>query len=160
MFDLRNYNAAYCPTRSNEPLVIAINLDEIDAPKGYPVKLSGQVGAWTLEGKYCVSSPNPSVFPYTQEWYDKLKVVYPDLKPFVADYRAIIKAILANCDAVVCKVSYIGFDNAIASNHIFTIYRDTILSDSTYCVPVNPYTLEPCNSDTDYYVLPDLYIPF
>lgn len=160
MFNLRHYNAAYCPTRSNEPLVIAINLDEIDAPKGYPVKLSGQAGAWTLEGKYCVSSPNPTVFQYTQEWYDKLKVVYPDLKPYVADYRAVIKSILKNYDAVVCKVSYISFDKAITGDDIATIRRNTILSDNLYYVPVNPYTLKPCNSDTDYYVLPDLYIPF
>lgn len=160
MFNLRHYNAAYYPTKSNEPLVIAINLNELDAPKGYPVKLSGQVGAWTLEGKHCVSSPNPSVFPYTQEWYDKLKVVYPDLKPYVADYLAVIKSILKNCDAVVCKVSYISFNNAITGGDIATIRKNSILSDNLYYVPVNPYTLKPCNSDTDYYVLPDLYIPF
>lgn len=160
MFNLKDFNAAYCPTRSNEPLLIAINLNELDAPKGYPVKLSGQVGAWTLEGKYCVSSPNPAVFPYTQEWYDRLRPAYPDLKPYVADYRAIIKSILVNCDVVVCKVSYDSFDNAIAGNNVFTIHRDTILGDSIYYVPVNPYSLKPCNSDTDYYVLPDLYIPF
>ena len=160
MFNLKDFNAAYCPTSSNEPLVITINPDEIYAPKGYPVKLSGQVGSWTLEGKHCVSSPNPTVFPYTQEWYDKLKVVYPDLKPYVADYRAVIKAILANCDEVVCKVSYIGFDNAITGGDIATIRRNTILSDNLFYVPVNPYTLKPCNSDMDYYVLPDLHIPF
>ena len=160
MFDLRNHNAAYYPTRSNEPLAIAINLDEVNNNQGYPVKLSGQVGAWTLEGKYFVSSPNPAVFPYTQEWYDKLKVVYPDLKPYVADYRAVLKNILANCNVVVCKMSYDSFDNAIASNAVFAIHRNMTLSDNLYYVPVNPYTLKPCNSDMDYYVLPDLYIPF
>ena len=160
MFNLKDFNAAYCPTKSNEPLLVSVDLDQVDNNQGYPVNLSGQVGAWTLEGKHCVSSPNPTVFPYTQEWYDKLKVVYPDLKPYVADYRAVIKAILANCDVVVCKVSYIGFDNAITGDDIATIRRHTILSDNLYYVPVNPYTLKPCNSDTDYYVLPDLYIPF
>ena len=159
MFNLKDFNAAYCPTRSNEPLVITTNPDKY-APKDYPIRLSGQVGAWTLEGKHCVSSPNPTVFPYTQEWYDKLKPAYPDLKPYVVDYRAVIKAILANCDAVVCKVSCIGFDNAITDGDIATIRRNTILSDNLFYVPVNPYTLKPCNSDTDYYVLPDLYIPF
>lgn len=160
MFNLRDFNAVYCPAKSNEPLLITINLDEVDNNQGYPVKISGQVGTWTLEGKYCVSSPNPSVFPYTQEWYDKLKPAYPNLKPYVADYRAVIKNILANSPMVVCKFSYIGFDKAITSDDIVTIHRDKILNDSLYYVPVNPYTLKPCNSDTDYYVLPDLYIPF
>lgn len=160
MFNLRDFNAAYCPTRSNEPLVIAINLDEVDNNQGYPVKLSGQVGTFTLDGKCHISAPNPSIFPYTQEWYDKLKPAYPDLKPYVADYRAIIKNVLVNCDVVVCKVSYSSFDNAITGDSIFTIHRDTTLNDSIYYVPVNPYSLKPCNSDTDYYVLPDLHIPF
>ena len=160
MFNLKDFNVAYYPAKSNEPLVISVDYDQVDNSQGYPIKLSGQVSAFTLEGKYCLSAANPIVFPYTQEWYDKLKVVYPNLKPFVADYRAIIKAILANCDVVVCKMSYDSFDNAIASNAVFATHRNTILSDSIYYVPVNPYTLKPCNSDTDYYVLPDLYITF
>ena len=160
MFNLKDFNIAYCPTKSNEPLAVSVDLEQVDNNQGYPIKLSGQVGSFTLDGKYAISAPNPSVFPYTREWYDKLKVVYPDLKPYVADYRAIIKNILMNCDVVVCKVSYIGFDNAINGGDIATIRRNTILSDNLYYVPVNPYTLKPCNSDTDYYVLPDLHIPF
>ena len=160
MFNLRDFNAAYYPAKSNEPLVVSVNLDQVGNNQGYPIKLSGQIGYFTLDGKYCISAPNPIVFPYTQEWYDKLKPAYPDLKPYVADYRAVIKAILANCDAVVCKVSYIGFDNAITGGDIATIRRNTILSDNLYYVPVNPNSLKPCNSDMDYYVLPDLYIPF
>ena len=160
MFNLRNHNAAYYPTKSNEPLEVFVDLNQVDNNQDYPIKLSGQVSSFTLDGKYCVSSPNPAVFPYTQEWYDKLKVVYPDLKPYVVDYRAVIKNILANCNVVVCKMSYDSFDNAIASNAVFATHRNTILNDSIYYVPVNPYTLKPCNSDTDYYVLPDLYIPF
>ena len=160
MFNLKDFNVAYYPAKSNEPLVVSVDFGQVDNNQGYPIKLSGQAGAFTLDGKYAISAPNPSVFPYTREWYDRLKVVYPDLKPYVADYRAIIKNILMNCDVVVCKVSYIGFDNAIADNNVFTIHRDTILNDSIYYVPVNPYTLKPCNSDTDYYVLPDLHIPF
>lgn len=160
MFNLKDFNVAYYPTKSNEPLVVSVDLDQVDNNQGYPIKLSGQVGSFTLDGKYAISATNPSVFPYTREWYDKLKAVYPDLKPYVADYRTIIKNILVNCDVVVCKVSYIGFDKAITGGDITTIHRNTILSDNLYYVPVNPYSLKPCNSDTDYYVLPDLYTPF
>ena len=102
---------------------------------------------------------NPHIFPYSSEWYNKLKAIYPDLQPYEPDYRAVIKNILANCNVVVCKMSYDSFDNAIASNAVFATHRNTILNDSIYYVPVNPYTLKPCNSDMDYYVLPDLHIP-
>lgn len=156
MFDLTKYTKVYAPALSNSPKEIEI----LDKEKFYPIKLSENHMSLTKDGKHSTHAPNPVVFPYSQEWYDKLKVVYPDLKPYVVDYRAVIKAILANCDAVVCKVSYIGFDNAITGGDIATIRRNTILSDNLYYVPVNPYSLKPCNSDTDYYVLPDLYIPF
>ena len=159
MFDLKNYNAVYYPTKSNEPLNILVNYD-LDDEDGYPVQVTGQNDTFSLDGKYLNTDMNPHIFPYSSEWYNKLKAIYPDLQPYVADYRAVIKSILKNCDAVVCKVSYTSFDKAITGGDITTIRRNTILSDNLYYVPVNPYTLKPCNSDTDYYVLPDLYIPF
>ena len=159
MFNLKNYNAVYYPAKSNEPLKILIDYD-LDDEDGYPVIVTGQSDDFSLDGKYHEADENPVLFPYSSEWYDKLKVVYPDLKPYVTDYHAVIKNILANSPMVVCKFSYIGFDKAITSDTIVTIHRDKILNDNTYYVPVNPYTLKPCNSDTDYYVLPDLYIPF
>ena len=159
MFDLKNYNAAYYPTKSNKPLNIAVDLD-LDDEDGCPVRVPGQSDTFSLDGKYLATDVNPHIFPYSSEWYNKLKTIYPDLQPYVPDYRAIIKNNLANCDTVICKVSYDSFDNAIANSSVFIIYKDTILSDSNYYVPVNPYSLKPCNSDTDYYVLPDLHIPF
>ena len=159
MFNLRNHNAAYCPTRSNGPLVIAINLDE-DNNQDYPVNLSGQIGSWTLDGKYVISAPNPSVFPYTQEWYDKLKVIYPDLKPYVADYHSVIKSILANAKTVVCRKSYVNHAEAIKSGALVFVDANTQLSKGAYYVVVNPFTLEVCNSDADYFAIPDINIPF
>ena len=156
MFDLTKYTKVYAPTLSNSPIEIEI----LDKEKFYPIKLSENRMSLTKDGKHSTHAPNPVVFPYTQEWYDKIKSIYPDLEPYVVDYRAVIKNILANCDVVVCKMSYDSFDNAIASNAVFATHRNTILNDSIYYVPVNPYTLKPCNSDMDYYVLPDLYIPF
>ena len=156
MFDLTKYTKVYVPTLSDSPKEIEL----VKKEKIYPIKLVDSHIIFSKNGKYSVKDPNPSIFPYTQEWYDKLKVVYPDLKPYATDYHAVIKNILANSPMVVCKFSYIGFDKAITSDTIVTIHRDKILNDNTYYVPVNPYTLKPCNSATDYYVLPDLYIPF
>ena len=158
MFDLKNYNTVYYPTKSNQPLNIRVDYD-LDDEDGYPVRVTSQSDNFSLSGKYLNTDVNPCIFPYSSEWYDKLKPIYPDLEPYVVDYRAVIKNILANCNVVVCKMSYDSFDNAIASNAVFATHRDTILSDNIYYVPVNPYTLKPCNSDMDYYVLPDLHIP-
>ena len=156
MFDLTKYTKAYVPSCTNSVREIAF----LGKNNGYPIHIVDEHLTVTSDGKNFPQDDNPIVFPYSQEWYDKLKLAYPNLEPYVADYRAIIKSILVNCDVVVCKVSYDSFDNAIAGNNVFTIHRDTILGDSIYYVPVNPYSLKPCNSDTDYYVLPDLYIPF
>ena len=158
MFDLKNYNAVYYPAKSNQPLNILVD-DDLDDEDGYPVRVTGQSDNFSLSGKYLDTDVNPRIFPYSSEWYNKLKAIYPDLQPYEPDYRAVIKNILANCDVVVCKMSYDSFDNAIASNAVFATHRNTILNDSIYYVPVNPYTLKPCNSDMDYYVLPDLHIP-
>ena len=158
MFDLKNYNAVYYPAKSNQPLNILVDYD-LDDEDGYPVRVPGQCDNFSLDGKYLDTDVNPRIFPYSSEWYNKLKTVYPDLQPYAPDYRAIIKNILANCNVVVCKMSYDSFDNAIASNAVFATHRNTILNDSIYYVPVNPYTLKPCNSDMDYYMLPDLHIP-
>lgn len=156
MFNLTQYTKAYVPSCTNSVREIAF----LGKNNGYPIHIVDEHLTVTADGKNFPHDDNPIVFPYSQEWYDKLKPAYPNLKPYVADYRAIIKSILVNCDVVVCKVSYDSFDNAIAGNNVFTIHRDTILNNSIYYVPVNPYSLKPCNSDTDYYVLPDLYIPF
>ena len=158
MFDLKNYNAVYYPAKSNQPLNILVDYD-LDDEDGYPVRVTSQSDTFSLSGKYLNTDVNPCIFPYSSEWYNKLKAIYPDLQPCEPDYRAVIKNILANCDVVVCKMSYDSFDNAIASNAVFATHRNTILNDSIYYVPVNPYTLKPCNSDMDYYVLPDLHIP-
>ena len=159
MFDLKNYNAVYYPAKSNQPLNILVDYD-LDDEDGYPVRVASQSDSFSLSGKCLNTDVNPRIFPYSSEWYNKLKAIYPDLQPYEPDYRAVIKNILANCNVVVCKMSYDSFDNAIASNAVFATHRNTILNDSIYYVPVNPYTLKPCNSDMDYYVLPDLHIPF
>ena len=156
MFNLTQYTKAYVPFCTNSVREIAF----LGKNNGYPIHIVDEHLTVTADGKNFPHDDNPIVFPYSQEWYDKLKLAYPNLKPYVADYRAVIKNILANSPMVVCKFSYIGFDKAITSDDIVTIHRNKILNDSLYYVPVNPYTLKPCNSDTDYYVLPDLYIPF
>lgn len=49
----------------------------------YPLIVRTEIGNITLTfgGKQFNYDPNPSVFPATQEWYEKLVQIYPDLEP-------------------------------------------------------------------------------
>ena len=159
MFNLRNYNTVYYPAKSNEPLNILIdyNLDDED---DYPVKLNRYPGTFTLDGLEFISDENPSIYPATIEWNNKLKAVYPDLQPYVPDYNNVIKSILANTKTVVCRKSYVNHVEAIESGALVFVNADTKLFKNTYYVAVNPFTLEVCNSDADYFAMPNINIPF
>ena len=159
MFNLRNYNTVYYPAKSNEPLNILIDYD-LDDEDGYPVKVTGQSDTFSLDGKYLETDKNPVLFPYSNEWYNKLKAIYPDLQPYVPDYHNVIKSILANTKTVVCRKSYVNHVEAIESGALVFVNADTQLFKNTYYVAVNPFTLEVCNSDADYFAMPNINIPF
>ena len=159
MFNLKNFNAVYYPTKSNEPLKILVDYD-LDDEDGYPVTVTGQSDTFTLDGKYHVIDENPVLFPYSSEWYNKLKAVYPNLKPYEPDYRSVIKSILANAKIVVCKKSSISHKDAITNKGLVFVDADTQLFKDTYYVAVNPFTLEVCGSDVDYFTMPNINIPF
>ena len=159
MFNLKNYNAVYYPAKSNEPLNILIDYD-LDYEDGYPVRVTGQSDNFSLDGKYIDTDVNPRIFPYSSEWYNKLKAVYPDLQPYVPDYRGIIKSILANTKTVVCKKSPISHKDATTNKKLVFVDADTKLFEDVYYVAVNPFTLEVCDSDMDYYAVPNLNSPF
>lgn len=63
---------------------------------------------FTLDGKRYENSDNPSIFPATQEWYDRLVHVYPDLEkpPTKQSAKEIIQAWLAeNSEGVSCLLN-------------------------------------------------------
>ena len=157
MFNLKNFNAVYYPTKSNDPLKILVdyNLDDED---GYPVTVTERSATFTLDGKYSVNDENPVLFPYSSEWYNKLKAVYPNLKPYELDYRNVVKSILANAKKVVCKKSSISHQEAIKNSTLVFVDVDTPLFKNAYYVAVNPFTLEVCNSDMDYFTMPNINI--
>ena len=159
MFNLKNFNAVYYPAKSNEPLKILVDYD-LDDGDGYPVTVTGQCDTFTLDGKYHENDENPALFPYSSEWYNKLKAVYPNLSPYEPDYHSVIKSILANTKTVVCKKSSISRKDAITNKELVFVDEDTQLFKDAHYVPVNPFTLEVCDSDVDYFVIPDVYIPF
>lgn len=159
MFNLKNFNAVYYPAKSNEPLKILVDYD-LDDEDGYPVTVTGQSDTFALDGKYHETDENPVLFPYSSAWYNKLKDVYPNLKPYEPDYRSVIKSILANAKTVVCKKSSISHQEAIKNSTLVFVDEDTQLFKDTYYVAVNPFTLEVCKSDMDYFTMPNINIPF
>ena len=159
MFNLKDFNTVYYPAKSNEPLNILIDYD-LDDEDGYPVKVTGQSDAFTLDGKYHEADENPVLFPYTSEWYNKLKAAYPNLRPHEPDYHSVIKSILANSKTVVCQKSSISHQEAIKNSALFFVDSYTQLIKDTYYVAVNPFTLEVCESDADYFTIPNINIPF
>lgn len=159
MFNLKNFNAVYYPAKSNEPLNILVDYD-LDDEDGYPVTVTGQSDTFALDGKYHETDENPVLFPYSSAWYNKLKAIYPNLKPYEPDYRNVIKSILANAKTVVCKKSSISHQEAIKNSTLVFVDSYTQLFKDTYYVAVNPFTLEVCDSDADYFVMPNINIPF
>lgn len=159
MFNLKDFNTVYYPTKSNEPLKILVDYD-LDDEDGYPVTVAGQTDTFALDGKYHENDENPVLFPYSSEWYNKLKAVYPNLRPYEPDYRSVIKSILTNAKTVVCKKSSISHQEAIKNSTLIFVDSDTQLFKDTYYVAVNPFTLEVCDSDIDYFTIPNINIPF
>lgn len=155
MFDLTQYTKVYVPSLTNSPEEITI-VDNAN----YPIKILNNHIGLTKDGKHSIHAPNPVLFPYSKEWYNKLKTVYPNLKPYEPDYRSVIKSILANAKTVVCKKSSISHNEAIKNNTLVFVDVDTELFKDTYYVAVNPFTLEVCESDTDYFTMPNINIPF
>ena len=159
MFNLKNFNTVYYPAKSNEPLNILIDYD-LDDEDGYPIRVTGQCDNFSLGGKWHENDENPVLFPYSSEWYNKLKAVYPNLRPYEPDYHSVIKSILVNAKTVVCKKSPISYQEAIKNSTLVFVDSDTQLFKDTYYVAVNPFTLEVCDSNIDYFAMPNINIPF
>lgn len=77
-FNIKVGGKVYYPRGSNKILTTKDNPCE-----SYPIFVRGDIGAiaFTSDGKIFTVDSNPSVFPATQEWYEKLVQTYPDLEP-------------------------------------------------------------------------------
>ena len=149
MFDLTKNTKVYAPALSNSPIEIEI----LDKEKFYPIKLSENNMSLTKDGKHSTHAPNPVVFPYSQEWYDKIKSIYPDLKPYEDTNKELLNLLEQQVDSVACRASYVSYEDARKNGYV--VFKNTAFEGSfTYFVPVNPYTLEPCKTVEDYFKVP------
>lgn len=149
MFDLTQYTKAYVPSYSNSSKEITLLEDNNE----YPIRIRDVHLIVTLEGKDSPLDDNPIVFPYSQEWYDKLKSAYPNLEPYKDEYNELIKLLEQRVEQVACRVSRTSYEEAYKNGYV--VFKNTAFEGSfTYFVPVNPYTLEPCKTVEDYFIIP------
>lgn len=98
MFNFNIGDKVYNPTNSNRLLEVGSVCPEIDAI--YPVRVnignSDYSESFTEDGKFYAEDANPSLFPATQDWYEKLVKIYPSLEapPKRREPKEIIKAML------------------------------------------------------------------
>ena len=106
-FNLKHGDLVYYPVASNSP----IRVDEYDTyaiGRAYPINIplheKGE-HSFTRDGKAYTCDKNPTIFPATQEWYEKLVRVYPNLEEPMP-VKDIIKHLLDEGNAgVLCWVS-------------------------------------------------------
>ena len=155
MFDLTQYTKVYVPSFSNSPK----EFTALKRDNGYAICIKGEALDVTEDGKLTHYHDNPIVFPYTQEWYDKLKVVYPDLEPYKDEYKELLNLLEKQIKSVAGRVSRTSYEEACKNDYV--VFKNTAFEDNfTYFVPVNPYTLEPCKTVEDYFKVPSIDIPF
>ena len=147
MFDLTKYTKVYVPSLSNSPIEIEI----LDKEKSYPIKLSENRMSLTKDGKHSTHAANPVVFPYSQEWYDKIKSIYPDLEPYKDETKELLNLLEQQVSSVACLVSNVSYKDA-RKNGIL-VFKD-YKGEGLYFIPINPFTLEECKTVEDYFKVP------
>lgn len=113
-FNLKRGDLVYYPESSNSP----IRVDEFSTyaigrhyPINIPLHEKGE-HSFTRDGKMYTSDKNPTIFPATQEWYEKLVRVYPNLEvppPAKKSSVEVIKAMLDDgYHRIPCYVSVVN----------------------------------------------------
>ena len=149
MFDLTQYTKAYAPSFSNSAKEVTF----LKNNNGYPIRIKDEHLTVTSDGKNYPHDDNPIVFPYSQEWYDKLKLAYPNLEPYKDDPKEILKLLEQQVSRVACRISNKSYEDARKS--AVMIFKDYESKD-IYYIPINPFTLKECKTVEDYFTLPSV----
>ena len=147
MFDLTQYNKVYVPSLSNS----SKGFRAIQRGNGHLICIKGESLIVTENGKLSHYADNPMVFPYTQEWYEKLKLVYPDLEPYKDEAKDLLTLLEERVSSVACKVSNVSYDDARKNG--ITVFKD-YKGENLYFIVINPFTLEECKTVEDYFKVP------
>ena len=153
MFDLTKYTKVYVPSFSNSPK----EFSAIKRGNGQLICIESEALTVTEDGKLFNYHDNSIVFPYSKEWYEKLKVVYPDLEPYKDDNKKLLNLLEQQVNSVACKVSNVSYEDAHKNGVV--VFKD-YKGEGLYFIPINPFTLEEAKTVEDYFKVPSLDIPF
>lgn len=107
-FNIKAGDFVYCPMATNEVLrVTPSSRVKYETTDGYISQIDVPE-----DGKWIDAHHNPAIFPATEEWYERLSHVYPNLEkpPIKKSSKEIIQALLDDGnEGVLCWVS----DNSI-----------------------------------------------
>lgn len=144
-FTLKQNDLVYYPLRSNK--IFKLNNSRY-VDEGYPLEIYVKDFSQTVSanGKTNSMQNVPVVFPATQEWYERLSYVYPNLKkpPIKKSSKEIIQALLNDGnDDVLCWVSNTkGESNnseyIVVITHFDDYFRDVEGDTWIYATPIYP----------------------
>ena len=104
------------------------------------------------DGKLKEVHANPSIFPATEEWFDKLKVTFPDLRNPESFYKLQKKELVSGI------INRFGFCH-VAREDDFKNLITTVIKQADqlghYDYPVNPFTLKKVKSIEEYMETPE-----
>ena len=104
------------------------------------------------DGKLKETNSNPSIFPATKEWFDKLKVTFPDLYSPEDFYKLQKKELVSGI------INRFGFCH-VAREDNFKNLITTVIKQADqlghYDYPINPFTLKKVKSIEEYMETPE-----
>lgn len=104
------------------------------------------------DGKLKEVHANPSIFPATEEWFDKLKVTFPDLRNPESFYKLQKKELVSGI------INRFGFCH-VAREDNFKNLITTVIKQADqlghYDYPINPFTLKKVKSVEEYMETPE-----
>ena len=104
------------------------------------------------DGKLKETHSNPSIFPATKEWFDKLKVTFPDLCNPESFYKLQKKELVSGI------INRFGFCH-VAREDNFKNLITTVIKQADqlghYDYPINPFTLKKVKSIEEYMETPE-----
>ena len=154
----------YVPTVSNKPL----KCTDTDSDE-FCIEIDDEF--WVNTKGHTDKSPNPVVFPYSENWFKTLSATAPNLEAYddspEPDYNQIFLELRKLVTKVILFGSDISYDDAIKDLEAFiedddesTLQAEHKKSYWKYNIPINPYTFTVCKTVEDYFKVPSRKMPF
>lgn len=109
------------------------------------------------DGKLKETYHNPSIFPATKEWFDKLKVTFPDLHNPESFYKLQKKGLTTKI------IKKFGFCHVAREDNFKNLITSVIRQADQlghYDYPINPFTLKKVKSMEEYVEMPENFKPY